>query len=214
MFLDTSEISKYNRSLMRTTTPPRLTPAILKFCRRIVPNREPVYLEVQTSSQDKALDCFENVKKRVQEAGGSIQYGWHIWEWPAVMLEAEFHSVWISPDGSLIDVSPQPSKFSKVLFLPDPVRIYQGRRVNNIRMALSDDPSVHEFIEVNDRIFEETNKGDLAYKKGEIALPADVIVPLLKRKQELQLKLTGGKVGRNDQCPCGSGLKYKKCHGG
>ena len=22
-----------------------------------------------------------------------------------------------------------------------------------------------------------------------------------------------GKVGRNDPCPCGSGLKYKKCHG-
>ena len=21
------------------------------------------------------------------------------------------------------------------------------------------------------------------------------------------------KVGRNDTCPCGSGLKYKKCHG-
>jgi len=23
----------------------------------------------------------------------------------------------------------------------------------------------------------------------------------------------GAKVGRNDPCPCGSGLKYKKCHG-
>jgi uncharacterized protein YecA (UPF0149 family) len=23
-----------------------------------------------------------------------------------------------------------------------------------------------------------------------------------------------GKVGRNDPCPCGSGKKYKKCHGG
>jgi preprotein translocase subunit SecA len=23
----------------------------------------------------------------------------------------------------------------------------------------------------------------------------------------------GKKVGRNDPCPCGSGLKYKKCHG-
>jgi uncharacterized protein YecA (UPF0149 family) len=22
------------------------------------------------------------------------------------------------------------------------------------------------------------------------------------------------KVGRNDPCPCGSGKKYKKCHGG
>jgi preprotein translocase subunit SecA len=24
---------------------------------------------------------------------------------------------------------------------------------------------------------------------------------------------TGSKVGRNDPCPCGSGKKYKKCHG-
>jgi preprotein translocase subunit SecA len=24
---------------------------------------------------------------------------------------------------------------------------------------------------------------------------------------------TGGKVGRNEPCPCGSGKKYKKCHG-
>jgi uncharacterized protein YecA (UPF0149 family) len=23
----------------------------------------------------------------------------------------------------------------------------------------------------------------------------------------------GGKIGRNDPCPCGSGLKYKKCCG-
>jgi preprotein translocase subunit SecA len=23
----------------------------------------------------------------------------------------------------------------------------------------------------------------------------------------------GEKVGRNDPCPCGSGKKYKKCHG-
>jgi preprotein translocase subunit SecA len=26
-------------------------------------------------------------------------------------------------------------------------------------------------------------------------------------------RLTGAKVGRNDPCPCGSGKKYKKCHG-
>jgi preprotein translocase subunit SecA len=25
--------------------------------------------------------------------------------------------------------------------------------------------------------------------------------------------LKGDKVGRNDPCPCGSGKKYKKCHG-
>ena len=27
------------------------------------------------------------------------------------------------------------------------------------------------------------------------------------------IKLEGPKVGRNDPCPCGSGKKYKKCHG-
>ena len=28
-----------------------------------------------------------------------------------------------------------------------------------------------------------------------------------------QVKREGEKVGRNDPCPCGSGKKYKKCHG-
>jgi preprotein translocase subunit SecA len=27
------------------------------------------------------------------------------------------------------------------------------------------------------------------------------------------VKRQQGKVGRNDPCPCGSGKKYKKCHG-
>jgi preprotein translocase subunit SecA len=26
-------------------------------------------------------------------------------------------------------------------------------------------------------------------------------------------RVIGEKVGRNDPCPCGSGKKYKKCHG-
>jgi len=26
-------------------------------------------------------------------------------------------------------------------------------------------------------------------------------------------RATGKKLGRNDPCPCGSGKKYKKCHG-
>ncbi|MHC1693244.1 MAG: preprotein translocase subunit SecA [Sphaerochaetaceae bacterium] len=29
----------------------------------------------------------------------------------------------------------------------------------------------------------------------------------------VQIKRTGAKVGRNDPCPCGSGKKYKHCHG-
>ena len=34
--------------------------------------------------------------------------------------------------------------------------------------------------------------------------------PVINQAPEIHID---GKVGRNDQCPCGSGLKYKKCHG-
>ena len=33
------------------------------------------------------------------------------------------------------------------------------------------------------------------------------------RPQIAQVKREAPKVGRNDPCPCGSGKKYKKCHG-
>jgi preprotein translocase subunit SecA len=30
---------------------------------------------------------------------------------------------------------------------------------------------------------------------------------------QINQRRSGEKVGRNDACPCGSGKKYKKCHG-
>ena len=33
------------------------------------------------------------------------------------------------------------------------------------------------------------------------------------QSQGVQQVVRGEKVGRNDPCPCGSGKKYKKCHG-
>jgi uncharacterized protein YecA (UPF0149 family) len=42
---------------------------------------------------------------------------------------------------------------------------------------------------------------------GEVGAPAEGM-------PSLDLAFGGGKVGRNDPCPCGSGKKYKRCHGG
>jgi uncharacterized protein YecA (UPF0149 family) len=33
-------------------------------------------------------------------------------------------------------------------------------------------------------------------------------------REETDLKAKLAKAGRNDPCPCGSGKKVKKCHGG
>jgi uncharacterized protein len=42
--------------------------------------------------------------------------------------------------------------------------------------------------------------------------PAALVMEVLARKEGCKPSV-GGKIGRNDPCPCGSGLKYKKCHG-
>jgi len=34
-----------------------------------------------------------------------------------------------------------------------------------------------------------------------------------EESRQVAQRRTGEKVGRNDPCPCGSGKKYKKCHG-
>jgi uncharacterized protein len=41
--------------------------------------------------------------------------------------------------------------------------------------------------------------------------PANVMFMLAREQLELEKQFA--KTGRNDPCPCGSGLKFKKCHG-
>ena len=43
--------------------------------------------------------------------------------------------------------------------------------------------------------------------------PASQVMQVLAA-EEMKAATASGRVGRNDPCPCGSGLKYKKCHGG
>jgi len=35
----------------------------------------------------------------------------------------------------------------------------------------------------------------------------------VQQLQQRQVQRTGEKIGRNEACPCGSGKKYKRCHG-
>jgi preprotein translocase subunit SecA len=40
-----------------------------------------------------------------------------------------------------------------------------------------------------------------------------VMVAEDEREKQQPFKRFGDKIGRNDPCPCGSGKKYKQCHG-
>lgn len=64
--------------------------------------------------------CSDGVAEKVKIAGGRPVYGWTIWEWPNVILTAEFHCVWQDPGGALVDITPKPKREPRILFVPDP----------------------------------------------------------------------------------------------
>ncbi|MCC6775581.1 MAG: preprotein translocase subunit SecA, partial [Hyphomicrobiales bacterium] len=49
--------------------------------------------------------------------------------------------------------------------------------------------------------------------EDEMAFAQASLAPVLPSQRDPQNPATWGKVGRNEDCPCGSGRKYKHCHG-
>jgi hypothetical protein len=90
--------------------------------------------------------------------GGKQHLGWAIWEWPKVLIEAEFHCIWESPGGELLDITPKDSPLDKILFLPDPKRKYGGVQVDNIRKALARDKNIERFISLAHERYVELNR--------------------------------------------------------
>lgn len=212
----------------RAKTPQDLTPPIVEFCKRIAPKQTPTFLPVTPATDAELLACFPTVEKQVAEHGGELQLGWQIWEWPDVMMEAEFHAVWRDPSGNLHDLTPKPFGTRKILFLPDPSATYDGRQVNSIREPVNNSPGGRLMIEARDAEFELMNRGERAHQHGEIRLKGSEVDELeeIQRKMARATQMILGvsaplglgnnpsvpRVGRNDPCPCGSGKKFKKCH--
>jgi len=199
-------------------TPPHVSDEIMELCRELVRDPSPRFLSVDPLPNVPANECFPVVRQVVAERGGSVCHGWLIWEWPTVMIEAEFHAVWQDPQGQLHDITPKPFNQSRVLFLPDGERVHQGRQVDNRRRALSPHADVKEFFGACEALFEFMNRGERANQHGELVVKgaeADEYAALAQRKQEAYDHLVARlpRPGRNDPCSCGSGRKYKKCHG-
>jgi hypothetical protein len=87
-----------------------------------------------------------NVPRHVATFGGQVQYGWIIWSDPRIYIEAEFHTVWRTPLGELIDITPTVSGEDQILFLPDNKIVYEHKLVKNIIKPLVDTPEIRAMI--------------------------------------------------------------------
>lgn len=190
--------------MKRETTPAKVTDKIMELCGKAVPEVAPVYVSVDVQGWSLLSECFPNVQRMVRESGGRQVNGWAIWQWANVLVEAEAHAVWESLEGELVDITPHDRGESQILFLRDDNMVYSGKRIGSIRQPLTGSPLVLELIELlneRDRI--------MSAAPGRLCeMPNSLLIRIRQIQETLHRE-----VGRNDPCPCQSGLKYKKCCG-
>lgn len=189
---------------MQTRTPLDINEKICALCTRITREFEPVYVPVNPLGGGTTNECFYNVRRQVKKNGGVPIYGWSIWEWPKVLVEAEFHCIWKSPNGDLVDISPRPDQQSKILFLQDSSKAFnfhQPTRTDSIRMALNPDPLIDEFIKELERVQSLIPRPNMPYDYSLLNV----------KRNKLQAQIYKRYVSKNASCLCGSGKKFGKC---
>lgn len=99
------------------TTPGVITEIIENFAASL--GGPPQFVPVRQDQYGLFNWCSDGVLEKVSNEGGGIRFGWTIWEWPKILLTAEFHAVWITPSGELIDITPKPHRETRIVFVPD-----------------------------------------------------------------------------------------------
>lgn len=175
----------------------------------MVPGSIPVYVPVRSESDANVDDCFINVAHKVERDGGTLLHGWQIWEWISVMIEAEFHAIWVSPIGEHIDITPKKESEERVLFLPDPTRAWNGKFIDNVRQPIVMTQLFKDLDAISKRLVILYNNAERV-PEG-ILVDPKTIGPMEELKQVLgRLLNEGGNL--DSRCTCASGRKYKNCH--
>ncbi len=187
------------------TTPTIMTEMLKDLCRNLNPNDSPSWVAVIPESWALINECFPNVKHKIDLDGGSCVNGWAIWQWANMLITAEAHSVWQSEDGTLIDITPHNCGEQTILFVSDDNVRFEGKIIPNKRAPMTNSPKIMRLIgllNVRDYMLEQSGTSRTCKFPEPFIDEINGIIEDVKRK-----------ASRNDMCPCGSGLKYKKCCG-
>jgi hypothetical protein len=127
--------------------------------------------------------CSDGVLEKVRRDGGSILFGWCIWQWRALLVTGEFHAVWVDPGGALNDITPKPHGETRILFVPAPSyppNFDFDKRPLSKRARLYQSPDLSEAI--NEQI-ETMKPTQLAYEQKRAAKAGLTMDQWLLRKR-------------------------------
>lgn len=175
-------------------------------------------IPVLVEPYSRPLQCYSNVETKVSNDGGKIHYGWSVHFTENIIVEAERHAVWEDENEDLICVTPNPNNNSEVIFLSDDTFVDPSLQIDNVRLNITNNPIVNDWVFVADSIgeiwFHFTDRLD-----DEQVSAVPEVLDLIQR-----LEFTKGdiyeliKQGRRERtlCFCSQGKnnnrKYLDCH--
>ncbi len=198
------------RNILETPiVPEKSLKKILELCQIIGGYGTPVYIPSLPEDKIERHYCTRAVKQKIMRDGGKASSGWIIWQWANIILEASAYVVWQDGLGNLIDVTPKETFYEKVLFIP--AQDFSGLELTNKRIPLTNSILIKELIEIADKC-EAMLQRNCCEDNTDKEYIGNMLLPYRKRKDEI-MSIISQRVGRNEPCPCGSGIKYKKCCG-
>ena len=76
------------------------------------------YLDVKPAPAARPGRSYDNVREHIVRHGGCVVHGWIVRAVVMLFYEAEYHAVWQTPEGALVDITPHPANESGVFFAP------------------------------------------------------------------------------------------------
>jgi hypothetical protein len=100
--------------------PPAVTETVAAFAAEL--SASPPMIIKMLPFDDDAIHFWpaDGVRAKVRARGGSVLYGWRLREWRKIVLTAEFHAIWVDPEGTLIDITCPANEGDTTLFVPCP----------------------------------------------------------------------------------------------
>jgi hypothetical protein len=174
----------------------------------------PVQLEIFS----KERQCYSNVKEKIKRDGGKIHYGWSVHFTEDIIVEAERHAVWENDDEDLICITPHPDNFKEVIFLSDNKPVDPKLQIDNIRMNITNDPLVDDWIYLADAVgqiyYSYTNRID--DERILIDTPVANVISQIEEQRELVMELIRRGKKERSKCYCTKGVyekrNYLTCH--
>ena len=120
---------------------------------------EPEIVPVHFEPYAKLHNCYVNVEEKVKIDGGLIHYGWTIYK-SDILCEAERHAVWEAPNGDLIDITHSPIDFKEIMFVSDNRYVHPDQLVDNIRINITNNSLVDDFIVICENLEKLYTYGD------------------------------------------------------